>query len=81
MGLIARFKAAMQKRRDARQEKKRVLTYAKAYGLLDENEQRRIIDEYNKVQERTSTLNFNNRKLIEDKVSFMIRNGIIKVEI
>lgn len=52
----------------------------KKYKLDDEEEQRKIITEYNKIQDNKRSFGRKHRELVQEKVSFMIQHEIIKVK-
>jgi len=43
--------------------------------------QKKLVAEYNLIQEKKSTLTRSQRKMIEDNVSYLIQKGILQIDI
>lgn len=51
------------------------------YNLNDPEEQRKIIIEHNKIQDCKRSYGRKHREMVQEKVSFMIQHGLIKIKI
>lgn len=60
---------------------KAILEAEKKSNLHDPDEQRKLITQFNLIQEGKSNLGRKTKAEVEGKISYMIRKGIIKVEI
>ncbi len=62
-----------------RREKNIVKSYIKKHNLNNVEEQKKVISQYNLMQENKRAFGRKHKQLIEEKVCFMIKNEIIKV--
>ena len=60
---------------------KAILEAENKSNLHDPDEQRKLITQFNLIQEGKSNLGRKTKAEVEGKISYMIRKGIIKVEI
>lgn len=60
-------------------EKSIVKNYIKKHNLNNIDEQKKVISQYNLMQENKRAFGRKHKQLIEEKVCFMIKNEIIKV--